>query len=831
MNGSEVGKTSRSAAYREIDREWRETSPLDVESLRESTGMGTRHVIETASTDASDTDDLAFAAACFRALALAVEPGEALGSAVAALRDHLGLTSVAVLPLARSGPPSPRTHAVAGTAPDGPLTARAAARLRDGSFAPLAVAAGDDDVFATGPASAAGQLERLVPETAEEPRAALWLSPGPGERAAPILGILRPILAATVSRLERQRSAQEHRFAVALAHAADAIEICNRDAIIEWVNPAFERMTGYTRDEAVGRTPAALFRGGQHAPEFYDAIDREIRAGRTWRGQMLSRRKNGELYPQACVFTPVLHADGAIDCVVAVRTDITEHVRAEVESHRQRSNAVFRSLVELLPDGLAVQQGQRIRLANPALGALLGLADPAALLDRSLAAFAVPAAAPALTAWLADLEAAEADPTPRTFSLLGADGRELTVELTALPWPSFEGGAALVVVARDVTERHRLQGRVVMTDRLTTMGMLLAAVGHEINNPLAYVVSSLEVLRQEVPPLLARHDPVVRREIVDCLEDAWEGVHRITATVGDFRAFSRTRATRGPVDLQRLVELTARMAQNEIRPRARLVLDVTPTPPFDGHENRVAQVLLNLLLNAAQAIPDGRADENEIRLCVRPADAWVTITVHDTGVGIPPDVQRRIFEPFFTTKGAAGGSGLGLSICSAITAEMGGTLRVESEPGRGSTFTVVLPTPRPAHRDRPASPAPRAAEPHFRVLVIDDEPLVGRAVERILAPRSVEVAVGGRAGLERALHDGPWDAILCDLAMPDLSGTDVFEAATRLRPELAGRFVFMTGGAFTPRLRAFIDERPERCLGKPFDNEALRSAIERAARA
>jgi two-component system cell cycle sensor histidine kinase/response regulator CckA len=797
--------------------------------------MGTWPANATETSDAPDAcaaiDVRAFAEVQFRHLALAVDPLCALEAALQALATRFHFTGIAVLPLARGGHPVARRVAATGRCPAEGLTVEATVRLLERLGTPLTGTADDLGAAAAGLDRVLARLDVLVPEGGGDARAALWVSPLPDASFDAVFDALRPVLAATVARLERQRSDSEHRFAVALRHAADAIEICNRDAVIEWVNPAFEQMTGYSRDEAVGRTPAALFRGGQHGPEFYDAIDREIRAGRTWRGQMLSRRKNGELYPQACVFTPVMRADGTIDCVVAVRADITEHVRAEVETQRRRSNAVFRSLVELLPDGLAVQQGHRIRLANPALGALLGLDDPAGLLDRSLAEFAPPAAASALTAWLTAAEAGEGDPAPRTFALCGADRRELTVELTALPWPSYEGGAALVVVARDVTERHRLQGRVVMTDRLTTMGMLLAAVGHEINNPLAYVLSSLEVLRQEVPPLLARHDPVVRREITDCLDDAWEGIHRITATVADFRAFSRTRSTRGPVDLQRLVELTARMAQNEIRPRARLVLEVTPIAPFEGHENRIAQVLLNLLLNAAQAIPDGHADENEIRLTVRPAGDRVTITVHDTGGGIPPELQDRIFEPFFTTKSASGGSGLGLSICRAITAEMGGTLRVESQNGRGTTFTLELPTPRGLPDEGRRSPVPAAVAALLRVLVIDDEPLVGRAVERILAPGTVEVAVGGRAGLDRVLHDGPWDAILCDLVMPDLSGTDVFEAATRVRPALARRFVFMSGGAFTPRLRAFIDENPERCLGKPFDNGALRAAIDRAARA
>jgi two-component system cell cycle sensor histidine kinase/response regulator CckA len=646
---------------------------------------------------------------------------------------------------------------------------------------------------------------------------------------------LIPVLGAAAHRSRHVSARVADRFVVALEHAGDSIEICNREAVIEWVNPAFEVMTGYTRAEAVGRTPAALFRGGQHPPEFYDAIDRVIRSGQTWRGRMMGRRRSGELFPQDCTFTPVMRPDGGIECVIALRRDITDRIRAENEERHRRSNLIFRSLVEVLPDGIVVLREGRPVLANRAMAQLLGLDDPQGLVERGLDEWFHTPASDGFIDWLIAQERAEAPPEARTWHATDLAGQSMVLEIAPVPWPSYEGGAALLLVVRDVTERDRLQARVLMADRLSAMGMLLAGVGHEINNPLAYTQASLEILRQAVPPLLPELpiDDEARQEIAGCLEDAWHGVRRIATTVADFRAFSRVRTERGRVDLARLVQLTTKMAQNEIRPRAKLVVESEPIPAFDGEENRIAQVLLNLLINAAQAIPDGHADEHEISLRIRAQGAFVELAVSDTGAGIPPELQRRIFEPFFTTKANRGGSGLGLSICLAVARDLGGSLTLESQVGKGTTFTFrlpMLPLPTATSLRVDASPPPMAVGAIRRVLVIDDEPLVGRALERILPGDNVEVAVGGRAGLERLRRGGPWDAVLCDLVMPDCSGAEVYETIRAEMPDLALRFVFMTGGAFTPRLRTFMDEQATAVLSKPFDTNAVRDAIRRAAR-
>ncbi len=241
------------------------------------------------------------------------------------------------------------------------------------------------------------------------------------------------------------------------------------------------------------------------------------------------------------------------------------------------------------------------------------------------------------------------------------------------------------------------QEQLLFSDRLATVGRLTAGVAHEINNPLAYIRSNLHFALEELPPLLDADSREARggqvAALTEALSEAREGVERVRSIVKDLKTLSRSEEMgRGPVDLGPVVQSAARMANHEIRSRARLVMDWEQVPPVAGDGMRLGQVFLNLLVNAAQAIPPDRVTENEIRV-----KAWasapdrVTVAVSDTGCGIPPDVLPRIFDPFFTTKPVGEGTGLGLPVCRNILSALGGELSVESEVGRGTTFRVTLP--------------------------------------------------------------------------------------------------------------------------------------------
>jgi CheY-like chemotaxis protein len=270
------------------------------------------------------------------------------------------------------------------------------------------------------------------------------------------------------------------------------------------------------------------------------------------------------------------------------------------------------------------------------------------------------------------------------------------------------------------------------------------------------------------------------------------------------------------------------LAWNEIRTRARLARDVAAVPAVLGTEARLAQLFLNLIVNAAQAIPGGHPEEHEIAISARSLpDCRVAVEVRDTGCGIPEADLPRIFDPFFTTKAPGLGTGLGLSICHAIVAAMGGEIQVESEVGRGSTFRVLLLPA--ARRDAAAAGGGAHAEERRRgrVLVVDDEPFVGTVLRRTLAEHDVTVVDSAAAALSRVSAGERYDVVLSDLIMPAMSGMDLYRELAKQDPALAQRFVFLTGGAFTATARDFLERERVECVEKPFDVEALRAVVAR----
>ncbi|WP_437782488.1 ATP-binding protein [Sorangium sp. So ce1097] len=257
----------------------------------------------------------------------------------------------------------------------------------------------------------------------------------------------------------------------------------------------------------------------------------------------------------------------------------------------------------------------------------------------------------------------------------------------------------------DVTERRQMEARLLLADRMASLGTLAAGVAHEINNPLAYMVANVDFARKE---LRARGAARVDA-LVSALDEAAEGGARVRHIVSGLKTFSRADdGALGPVDVDRVVQLVLRMAQQQIRSKARLVLDLGPVPPVHANEAQLGQVILNLLVNAAQALPDGNEAENEIRIstAAAPPDR-VRIEVRDTGPGIAPELRSRIFDPFFTTKPIGEGTGLGLAICHGIVASFGGEIGVESEVGRGACFRVLLPV----WRAGAGAAGPRAGAP------------------------------------------------------------------------------------------------------------------------
>jgi signal transduction histidine kinase/CheY-like chemotaxis protein len=387
----------------------------------------------------------------------------------------------------------------------------------------------------------------------------------------------------------------------------------------------------------------------------------------------------------------------------------------------------------------------------------------------------------------------------------------------------------LVELQRVEEQLKRSQAQLLLADRMLSVGTLAGGVAHEINNPLAYVIANLDFIDEALRSLRQRVKDDELAELEEVVGDARQGADRVRRIVRDLKTFSRADDDRrGPVDLKRVLELSISLASTEIRHRARLVQNYSDAPRVEASESRLAQVFLNLLINAAHAIPLGGADKNEIRLVVRTrADGSAVVEVRDTGSGIPPNQLTRIFDPFFTTKTIGGGTGLGLSICHGIVSALGGEITVESEVGKGTTFTVVLPAAKLEAAARKApEPGVPVAPKRARLMIVDDEPMIGTALRRALVKEhDCVVFQDAREALALINAGERFDAVLCDLMMPEMTGMQFHAEILRSVPALTERLIFMTGGAFLPAAREFLDREGMHRIDKPVDVPSLRALI------
>jgi PAS domain S-box-containing protein len=514
---------------------------------------------------------------------------------------------------------------------------------------------------------------------------------------------------------------------------------------------------------------------------------------------------------------------------LSVFKDITE--RKRTEEALRRSELSFRKLIESAPESICVHRDRKFIYVNPAMQAALRYENASDLIGRSVLDVIHPDDREMVRQRVQTIVATGKPAPPQELRSLRSDGTWYDSETVALAL-DFDGAPSVLVLGRDITERKQAQAQLLQTDRMVVMGTLAAGVGHEINNPLTYVLSNLSLAGEEVEQLAREHEESQAsfvdehqwrprlKELREMLTEAYTGAERVRAIVRDLKILSRQgEEHRTAVDVREVLDSSIKMAFHELRSRARLLKQYEPVPMVHADSSRLGQVFLNLLVNAAHAIPEGNAPGNEIVVHTRSqGPGHVAVEVSDTGVGIRPELLSRIFEPFFTTKPVGAGTGLGLSICHGIIRSMGGEISVRSQEGQGTTFTVLLPAA--GEVSAPVKAAPVAvSETRCRVLIVDDEPGVGRALGRMVgAQRQVTVVEGGQEALDRLLSGEPFDVIICDLMMPDVTGMDLYERLLQQRPELAGRFIFMTGGAFTPRARQFLEKIPNGWFEKPFES-------------
>ncbi|MGO9834089.1 MAG: ATP-binding protein [Polyangiaceae bacterium] len=587
---------------------------------------------------------------------------------------------------------------------------------------------------------------------------------------------------------------------------------------IAYANEAYRRIAGETPENELSSPHAIYTPDGEPYPEDSLPFARALREKKgVTIGDIVFHRGDGTKIFVRAYAQPSFNAGGAVTHVFVVLTDVTEAVET-----RSRADLAERRLLHILGHAPLILFGfDRHGVVTLSEGRglqALGF-GPRELVGRSV--YELYANDPVS---LANADRVLAGEEFTIDSNLGA----IVLETTFTPVRDQAGAVdGAIGVSIDVTERVKMQHRLLQAERLASMGTLSATVAHEINNPFSYVLGNLELASN----LLAEGDatPETRGRLAQQVDQAREGADRVRRIVRGLRAFSRQDDDRTePTDVHVVLERALEMAGNVIRHRARLVRHFDAVPPVFANDLRLGQVFVNLLLNAAQAIPEGHADENEIRVSTwrHAAKQMVVIAVEDTGSGIPADVKTRIFEPFFTTKPVGVGTGLGLSICYGVVNGLGGTIEVDSGPGRGTTFRVYLPASGRALREGTVPPESPAPLRRGRVLIIDDDANVARTFAlRLDGDHDVVVSLEPRAAAQRILAGERFDVIFCDLMMPDMTGMDFYAAITEKDARQAERIVFVTGGAFTPAAMAFVARVPNTFLEKPFDKASLDAVL------
>ncbi len=632
----------------------------------------------------------------------------------------------------------------------------------------------------------------------------------------------------------------------ALRALGTGLEITDQDGVLLYVNPTWERDTGFSSAQATGRTPAELLRSPLHTDDFHEHVWTELSAGRPWSGPYISRTRDGESVLQQLTVAPIsLPQDPghlvatrqpisskAGEEIAELRTRVTLPEKSPLHQRLRASQSKYRALVAWAIDGILIADFDTARIieANPAAETMWGYsqAEFQELFGRQLTA---ERSRPAVDQISRELREQGWAIAPR-IACRRKDGSEFWCAMRIRVFSDGENRYE-VSFTHDITDQVAREEALAAESRLAAAGRVAAGVAHDLNNPAAYIQINLALMQEALESARGSLPGPLRQELTELLRECTEGMARIQASTSELASLARTaRPADEPVQLDDIVRSAARMVLPVVRHRARLEVAECAPMVVHGSGDQLVRVVTNLLLNAAEAIEEGPAVDNAVQVSLTLEAATARLVIQDTGKGMAPELLAKAFEPFVSSKVSERGSGLGLWLVQQIVTSHGGTILLDSEPGRGTRVVVGLPARAGQITAGLMLPlvATRADPRPLRVLVVDDESAIRRAFSRALRRLgTIETVSGGHEAVQLLDQGASYDVVVCDMMMPDMDGQELYLWIAQHRPELVARIVFCTGGSMTPRSAVFLQAVNRPILQKPLGPSELREAVQAVA--